>query len=60
MEFARKGSNGTPERDVMAWQNIYDDYIREFGLSEVQKKLFDAMKKRAILELDFVITLINN
>jgi hypothetical protein len=57
MEFARKGSNGTPERDVMAWQNIYDDYIREFGLSEVQKKLFDAMKKRAILELDFVITL---
>lgn len=57
MEFARKGSNGTPERDVEAWQNIYDDYIREFGLSEVQKKLFDAMKKRAILELDFVITL---
>jgi hypothetical protein len=57
MEFARKGSNGTPERDVMAWQNIYDDYIREFGLSEVQKKLFDSMKKRAILELDFVITL---
>ena len=56
MEFTRKTDIGTPKQDVAAWQQIYDDYIREFGLSDVQKKLFDAMKKRAILELDFVIT----
>ena len=56
LEFARKGNEGTAEQDLSAWQNIYDSYIHEFGLSEVQKKLFDAMKKRALLELDFVIT----
>jgi hypothetical protein len=56
MEFTRKTNAGTPAQDIEAWQQIYDDYIREFGLSDVQKKLFDAMKKRAVLELDFVIT----
>jgi hypothetical protein len=56
LEFTRIGEPGSPEQDIEAWQQIYDDYIREFGLSDVQKKLFDAMKKKAMLELDFVIT----
>jgi hypothetical protein len=56
IEFTRKTDAGTPEKDIEAWQSIYDDYIRTFGLTDVQKKLFDAMKKRAILELDYVIT----
>lgn len=56
MEFTRKTEAGTAEKDIEAWQSIYDDYIRTFGLTDVQKKLFDAMKKRAILELDYVIT----
>lgn len=55
-EFCRKGEQGTSEQDAVAWQSIYDDYLREFGLADVQKKLFDAMKKRAMLELDYVIT----
>jgi len=55
-EYTRKGSEGTPEEDILAWQSIYDAYIHEFGLTDVQKKLFDAMKKKAILELDYVIT----
>jgi len=56
LEFTRIGESGSKEQDIEAWQQIYDDYIREFGLSDVQKKLFDAMKKKAMLELDFVIT----
>ena len=56
IQFTRKTDAGTAENDIEAWQSIYDDYIRTFGLTDVQKKLFDAMKKRAILELDYVIT----
>jgi hypothetical protein len=56
LEFTRKGESGTNEQDIEAWQQIYDDYIREFGLTDVQKKMFDAMKNKAMLELDFVIT----
>jgi hypothetical protein len=55
-DFTRIGEEGTPEQDVIAWQQIYDNYIMEFGLSDIQKKLFDAMKKRAIKELEYVIT----
>lgn len=55
-EFTRLTDVGTPESDVKAWQQIYDDYILQFGLTDLQKKLFKAIKKRALLELDFVIT----
>lgn len=56
LSFTRKGEFGTPEMDVEIWQSIYDDYIKTYGLTDIQKKMFDAMKKKALLELDFVIT----
>jgi len=56
IHFTRKGNEGSLELDLENWQRIYDSYIYEFGLSDIQKKLFDSMKKRAMLELDFVIT----
>lgn len=55
-EFARISGEGSADEDLEAWQHIYDNYIRVFGLSDVQKKMFEAMKKQALLELDFVIT----
>jgi len=54
--YVRKGKEGNEENDIEAWQKIYDSYIAEYGLSEVYKKLLNAMRKKALLEVDFIIT----
>jgi hypothetical protein len=56
LELTRLNEDGTPEMDVITWENIYNDYLKEFGLSETYKRMLNAMKKKAVLELDFVIT----
>jgi hypothetical protein len=56
LTYVRKGKKGNEENDIEAWQRIYDSYILEYGLSEVYKKLLNAMKKKALLEVDFIIT----
>ncbi len=55
-EFTRKTNHGTPEKDLETWELIYNDYLKQYGLSKTYKKMLDAMKKKAVLELDFVIT----
>ena len=54
--YVRKGKEGNEESDIEAWQRIYDSYIAEYGFSEVYKKLLNAMRKKALLEVDFIIT----
>ena len=55
--FIRKNkSKGTAQMDEYWFNKIYDEYIVEFGLSELHKKMLVAMKKRAMLECDFIIT----
>jgi hypothetical protein len=57
MTFIRKNQlKGTAQMDEFWFTKIYDEYIREFGLSDLHKKMLLAMKKRAMLECDFVIT----
>lgn len=56
IEFTRINDEGNPEMDVITWQMIYNDYLKEFGLSETYKRMLNAMKKKAILELDYVLT----
>jgi len=56
LQFTRINGKGSDEMDVIIWQYIYDDYLKEFGLSETYKRMLNAMKKKAILELDFVLT----
>lgn len=56
IEFTRISDEGNPEMDVITWENIYNDYLKEFGLSETYKRMLNAMRKKAILELDFVLT----
>jgi hypothetical protein len=50
-----KSITATNENDVDAWNKIYDDYIKEFGLSEMYIKMLNVMRKKAMLEIDFVI-----
>ena len=56
LSYVRKGKEGNEENDIEAWQKIYDSYILEYGLSDMYKKLLNAMKKKALLEVDFIIT----
>jgi hypothetical protein len=44
------------EDDVKAWFNIYDEYIKKFGLGKMYERLLKVMKKKALLECDFVLT----
>lgn len=42
--------------DLEAWSNMYDQYIKKYGLSKLYKKLLSIMKEKATLECTFVIT----
>lgn len=57
VHFIRKNvHDGNEIADQTIFDEIFDDYINEFGLSKMHRKLLDAEKKRAMLELDFVLT----
>ena len=45
--------SGTHELDETRWMDIYDQYIREFGLGKLHSKLLEAMRK-AILQCEYV------
>jgi hypothetical protein len=55
-QFVRKtDGKSTDEMDFEAWTKIHDQYISEFGLGKIYLKLLNAMKKRALLECDYII-----
>jgi rRNA-processing protein FCF1 len=56
LTHVRKAKEGNAKDDIEAWTEVHDSYIEEFGLSEVYKKMLDAMRKKALIELDYVIT----
>lgn len=57
IEYCRKELEvGKTEDDYRAYIKIMDGYIKEFGLLKLQKRIFQVMKKKAIHELNFVLT----
>lgn len=56
LKFIRRAQNGSDELDVEAWELVYDEYLKEFGLSKVHEKILKCIKDKAIQELDYVIT----
>ncbi len=54
-EFVRKGKEGSEENDEEAWQIIYDEYLKKYGLGKSYKRYLEQMKKVVNAELDFVI-----
>lgn len=56
LKWLRKDKNGTEEQDKRAWEKIYDSYIEEFGIGEMYKKMLKAMQKKALLEVDYILT----
>lgn len=57
VHFIRKNiDDGNEIADQTIFDEIFDQYINDFGLSKMHRKLLDAEKKRAMLELDFILT----
>jgi len=57
LRFVRKNiEDGDDKTDRVVWEKIFDSYLKEFGLNKKYKMMLKAIQKRALLELDFVIT----
>ena len=56
IKFVRKAEKGTEQNDLIAWEQLHDEYIKEFGLSKVHAKILKVIKDKAIQELEYVIT----
>lgn len=39
-----------------AWTRVYDSYLKEFGLNKTYKRYLLLLKKKALLEAEYVIT----
>lgn len=39
-----------------AWELIFDDYLKRYGLSKMYKRLLEVKKRKALLECEYVIT----
>lgn len=44
------------QKDQLQWLKLNDEYIKKYGLSKLYARMLEAMRKRAILELEFVLT----
>jgi hypothetical protein len=56
LKFVRTAKNGTKTNDLIVWERLHDEYIKEFGLSKVHAKILKVIKDKAIQELEYVIT----
>ena len=56
LKFVRKGTIGNDKNDNENWIKIYDQYLVEFGLNKMHKKVLNALKEKALFECDYVIT----
>ena len=55
-QYMRKGKNGNEKGDIEAWNKVYTEYIEQYGLTKYYKRLLEQYKKKAVAELNFVIT----
>ena len=55
LTFTRLGEEGNETQDFNSWCNLYDAYIRSYGLSKKYKEILKAMRKKALIELDYAI-----
>jgi hypothetical protein len=49
------GTESETEIDSDAWANLYDKYIKKFGLGKLYKRMLSVMREKALIECDFTI-----
>lgn len=56
LEYTRKDiEKGDLFSDNEAWVKLYDEYLQKFGLNDRYKKYLDLIRKKAILQAEYVI-----
>lgn len=56
LKYARIEGKGTQKQDQLAWQRIYDSYLKEYGLTGLHKRAMLLLKDVAMLRLEYLIT----
>src|SRR6056300_93663 len=49
-------SKGDDESDQIAWMNLWDQYVKKYGLAKLHERMLKVMREKALLECDYVIT----
>jgi hypothetical protein len=56
LQYARKDiTKGNKIDDHLYWVKLYDEYLEKFGLNDRYKKYLDLMRKKALLQAEYVI-----
>jgi hypothetical protein len=56
LEYTRIEGRGNTSNDVSAWERIYDGYLTKYGLSKHYIELLKVLKKKAELQVNYVLT----
>ena len=56
LEYTRIGTRGDNSNDVKAWEGIYDAYLIKYGLNKHYVELLKVLKKKAELQVNYVMT----
>ena len=56
LSYVNKDSKGNNQANALKWAFIYDEYLKEYGLNKMHKKLLICMRDKSILECDFILT----
>jgi len=54
-KYVRKSKEGNEKNDNEAWEIIYNEYLKKYGLQKSYKRYIEQLKKVVNAELDFVI-----
>ena len=55
LEFTRVNKRGNKIKDLECWENLYNEYLSEFGLDDRYKKYLQAKKKKAIIQAEYIL-----
>ena len=55
LTHTRIDGTGDEQNDALAWEKIYDKYLQRYGLSKQYIELLKVLKKKADIELEYII-----
>lgn len=56
LQYTRKYvGSGNNSNDALAWEKLYNEYLEKFGLNDRYKKYLDLMRKKALLQAEYLI-----
>lgn len=54
--YIRKEPTEAPtEEDILHWEKVYDSYLIKYGLSDINTKYLETLRKKALLEAEYII-----